>query len=164
MEVKPPKTYTDNDLEEYKLLFNPRKTEDLISFGVPKEIVDDCILRCIEKIKEYQDYRPFDVTALIKEGFLNIKPGTPITCNIEYKKSVTYVRIGQINENKIEGVGRLFYMTNCNGNPPIDWVMDHISEGQFDGSISGFGRYFEHSKYFNAGWYNKGIFNGYVID
>ena len=42
------KTYTDADLIDYSLLFNPTKTEDLISFGIPQEIADDCILRCLD--------------------------------------------------------------------------------------------------------------------
>ena len=105
--------YSDADIASYKLLFNPTKAEDLISFGVPKDIADDCILRCLDRIKDRMKYRPFDCEKLIKEGLFNIKPGTPITCNIETKKSVTYIRVGQLNGKKIEGVGRLFYMTNC---------------------------------------------------
>ena len=42
--------------------------------------------------------------------------------------------------------------------------MAHLSEGQYDGARSGFGRYFEDKDYFNAGWYYKGMFNGYVVD
>ena len=55
-------------------------------------------------------------------------------------------------------------MTNCKGNPPKEWDMAHLSEGQYDGARSGFGRYFEDKDYYSAGWYAKGMFNGYVID
>ena len=55
-------------------------------------------------------------------------------------------------------------MTNCKGNPPKEWDMAHLSEGQYDGARSGFGRYFEDKDYYSAGWFSKGMFNGYVID
>ena len=121
-------------------------------------------MRCLDRIKDRMNYKPLDIEKLIKEGMINIKPGTPITCNVETKRSVSYIRVGQLNGKKIEGVGRLFYMTNCKDNAPKEWDMAHLSEGQYDGARSGFGRYFEDKDYYNAGWYAKGMFNGYVID
>ena len=93
-----------------------------------------------------------------------MKPGVSITCNVLTKKSVTYIRIGQLNGNKIEGVGRFFYCTGCEGEKPKNWDLAHLSEGQYDGARSGFGRYFEEKDYYNVGWYLKGMFNGYVVE
>ena len=75
-----------------------------------------------------------------------------------------YIRVGQLNsDGKIEGLGRMFYVTNAAG-AMNEWELKHISEGQCDGPRSGFGRYFEEDDYYHIGWYHKNMHNGYILN
>ena len=101
---------------------------------------------------------------MIKDGLFQIKPGVKITAAVETKKSVKYIRVGQLSaDGKIEGLGRMFYVSNAGGSTQ-EWELKHISEGQCDGPRSGFGRYFEEEEYYHIGWYHKNMHNGYILN
>ena len=150
-------------LAQYDQLFNPQKAQDLIQFGLPKDVVNDCVLMVLAQARSQEKYKALDAKKLITDGLMTPKAGVKISAHIETKKSVKYIRVGQLNsDGKIVGIGRIFYVNNCAGTPAAEWELKHISEGQYDIARCGFARYFEERTYWNIGWYQKGLYNGYV--
>ncbi len=122
--------HSDADIAPFVCLFSPASAADLIKVGMPKDIAEKCVWSILESAKNREGFKALDIKKLIKDGMITLNGAVKITCVVETKKSVKYIRIGQLNgDGKIEGVGRMFYVTNCKEPDPSDWELNHISEG-----------------------------------
>ena len=122
--------HSDADIALLVKLFSPASAADLVSVGMPKDIAEKSVWPILESSKNREEFKALDIKKLIKDGIISLDGAKKITCQVETKKSVKYIRIGQLNgDGKIEGVGRMFYVTNCKGTDPSDWELNHISEG-----------------------------------